>query len=126
MSGRAWTGIDEDRPLRHAVEVRHSSFENENFLSLATEYGIAAVVADTAGTWPAFRRMTADFGYLRLHGAQELYVSGYDDDALDSWARLIATWAPRDMFVYFDNDVKVRAPFDAMSLSRRIKEITEG
>lgn len=39
-------------------------------------------------------------------------------------ARLVGTRqssAKRDVFVYFDNDVKVHAPFDAMSLAHRLK-----
>ncbi len=74
----------------------------------------------------------------RLHGAEELYVSGYSSLALDRWAERVAAWrdvgtpmdpvrvaAPsrrrrRDVYVYFDNDVKVRAPFDAMNLAARL------
>jgi len=96
-------------------------------------------VADTAGKWPFLEDTTSDFVYVRLHGDAELYVSGYTDGALDTWARKIRTWAKggtprdtkrispkspqrtdRDVFVYFDNDVKVRAPFDAMSLAHRL------
>ncbi len=65
---------------------------------------------------------TADFRYVRIHGAEELSVSGYDEAALDSWATKIRSWADRgrDVFVYFDNDVKGRAPHDAMSLAARL------
>ena len=64
----------------------------------------------------------ADFGYARLHGDKELYVSGYTSRALGSWAATVRSWtdAGRDAFVYFDNDVKVRAPFDAMALAERL------
>jgi uncharacterized protein YecE (DUF72 family) len=111
MKGRAWLQIDENRKLRHALEIRHPSF-------------IA----------------TADFVYCRLHGAEELYASGYDDRALDRWARRVVAWAQggepkdgrraaakpapkrrrRDVFVYFDNDAKVRAPVDAQGLAARV------
>jgi uncharacterized protein YecE (DUF72 family) len=88
--------------------------------------------------------LTADFVYCRLHGSEELYVSGYDDASLDAWARRVLAWAEggepedaervlpalasspagaqrgRDVFVYFDNDVKVRAPADADSLVARV------
>jgi uncharacterized protein YecE (DUF72 family) len=80
------------------------------------------VVADTAGKWPLFEAVTTDFAYVRLHGDEELYVSGYSNAALDVWAKKIKTWAEEthDVFVYFDNDVKVRAPFDAMALASRL------
>jgi uncharacterized protein YecE (DUF72 family) len=122
LNGRSWTGTQDDRPLRHAVEVRHSSFDTSAFLALAQQHAVAAVIADTAGKWPAFRQLTADFAYLRLHGAEELYTSGYDAPALATWSSLISSWSPRDAFVYFDNDVKVRAPFDAMALAQRLRD----
>jgi uncharacterized protein YecE (DUF72 family) len=108
-----------DAPLRHALEIRHPSYENPEFLDLLHEHDIAVVCADSAGKWPMMDSTTADFGYVRLHGAEELYVSGYDDKALDSWAEKIRSWR-RDVYVYFDNDVKVRAPFDAEALAGRL------
>jgi uncharacterized protein YecE (DUF72 family) len=81
----------------------------------------------------------ADFIYARLHGDEELYVSGYTDAALDWWAASLRAGSAarnprpdarhrqarkacrnRDVYVYFDNDVKVRAPFDAMNLAARL------
>ena len=122
MAGRAWTVTDAERPVRHALEVRHPSYHDPAFLALLRESGVAVVIADTAGKWPLFEAVTTDFGYVRLHGDEELYVSGYSDAALDAWAQKIKTWAAesRDVFVYFDNDVKVRAPFDAMALAGRL------
>jgi hypothetical protein len=65
---------------------------------------------------------TSHFVYVRLHGAAQLYTSGYSDRALTDWARRIRRWsrAGRDVYVYFDNDVKVRAPFDALNLMRKL------
>ena len=59
---------------------------------------------------------------MRLHGDVELYTSGYTDTALDEWAARVRAWtaAGHDVQVHFDNDVKVRAPFDAMALARRL------
>ena len=74
IKDRALTTTDADRPMRHALEVRHDSFLVPAFLTLLREHAIAVVVADTAGKWPQIRELTADFGYLRLHGADELYV----------------------------------------------------
>ncbi|HEX7354387.1 MAG TPA: DUF72 domain-containing protein [Mycobacteriales bacterium] len=122
LDGRALTDADADRPLRHAVEVRHPSFRTPEFTALLREHDVAVVVADTAGRWPLFTERTAGFAYVRLHGDAELYVSGYDDVALDRWAATVTdlTRDGADAFVYFDNDVKVRAPFDAMALARRL------
>jgi uncharacterized protein YecE (DUF72 family) len=124
IKGRAYTGTDLDRPMRHALEVRHNSFLVPEFLNLLREHHIAIVVADTAGKWPQIRELTTDFGYLRLHGADELYVSGYTPESLDDWAALVRGWrdAGHDVFTYFDNDVKVRAPYDAIALAERLAE----
>ena len=120
MHGRSRLAIDENRKLRHAVEIRHPSFMNDDFVSLLKEHDVGLVVADTAGKWPKMFHVTSDFVYVRLHGDVKIYTSGYTDRALASWARRIRAWAKdgRDVYVYFDNDVKVRAPFDALNLMR--------
>ncbi|MER7246338.1 DUF72 domain-containing protein [Kribbella sp. NPDC000426] len=119
MEGRALLECAVDIPIRYAIEVRHNSFKNREFVDLAREHDIAVVCADTAGKWPMFEDVTADFAYVRLHGADELYVSGYDDKSLDRWARKIRSWKC-DTYVYFDNDVKVHAPYDAERLAGRL------
>ena len=119
MKGRALLESAVDVPLRHAIEVRHESFVTPGFLELARRHDVAVVCADTAGKWPMFEEVTASFAYVRLHGAEELYVSGYDDKSLDRWAKKIRSWNC-DTYVYFDNDVKVRAPFDAEALAQRL------
>jgi uncharacterized protein YecE (DUF72 family) len=135
----AWLKPGPERPLRHALEVRHPSFKTPEFIALLRRHHIGLVVADTANRWPAIEDVTADFVYVRLHGQSELYVSGYTDEALDRWAAKVRAWmggrslpgphriagpapkaAQRDVFVYFDNDVKTRAPFDAISLASRL------
>jgi uncharacterized protein YecE (DUF72 family) len=123
LTDRSLTVTDADRPLRHAVEVRHASYRDPAFLDLMREQDVAVVLADTAGKWPLIRELTADFAYVRLHGEKELYTSGYTDDALDTWAASVQHWRDtgHDCFVYFDNDVKVRAPFDAMALTERLR-----
>jgi uncharacterized protein YecE (DUF72 family) len=121
MTGRARLAIDADRPLRHAVEIRHASFLNGEFLALLRKHGIGLVVADTAGRWPKMFDVTADFVYVRLHGDRQIYTSGYTSRALDQWARRIRAWHRRgDVYVYFDNDAKVHAPYDAQALMRRL------
>ncbi|HEY3261025.1 MAG TPA: DUF72 domain-containing protein [Pseudonocardiaceae bacterium] len=122
LAERSLTSTDLDRPLRHAMEIRHDSFAVPEFTGLLRAHGVALVTADTAGRWPLLHEPTADFVYLRLHGDQELYVSGYSAAALDSWAARIRGWldAGRDVYAYFDNDVKVHAPYDAINLAARL------
>lgn len=139
---RVWTKPNSDRPLRHALEVRHPSFMVPEFIRLLRRHRVALVVADTAGKWPYMEDVTADFVYVRLHGDEELYVSGYTPRALQLWEKKVRAWsegrnAPdakltgpaaisrgkgRDVFVYFDNDVKIRAPYDAMTLAHRLNQ----
>jgi uncharacterized protein YecE (DUF72 family) len=134
------TKADALRPIRHAMEVRHDSFKTPEFVALLRKHDVAMVVADTAGKWPVMEDVTSDFVYVRLHGDEQLYVSGYSDAALEQWATKVRAWARggepkdaarigprakarkagRDVFVYFDNDVKVRSPYDAMNLSAKL------
>jgi len=109
-------------PLRHALEVRHPTYFHEEFYAVLREHGCGFVIADTAGRFPYAEEVTADFVYVRLHGSQVLYTSGYSDAELDEWAAKIARWraSGRDVYVYFDNDAKVHAPFDALRLAERV------
>ena len=111
--------------FRHAFEVRHPTYFNDEFYSLLRAHRCAFVIADTAGKFPYAEEVTADFVYVRLHGSQELYASGYTDAELDAWAAKIDAWrsgpkGARDVYVYFDNDAKVHAPFDAARLAERV------
>lgn len=81
------------KPLRHAVEIRHMSFAVPEFVQLLDKYGVALVVADTAGKWPYIEDVTANFMYLRLHGDKQLYASGYTSEALKRWGDRIERWA---------------------------------
>jgi uncharacterized protein YecE (DUF72 family) len=122
MTGRSRLAIDANRPLRHAVEIRHPSFMCEEFVRLLRKHRIGLVVADTAGRWPKMFDVTADFVYVRLHGDKIIYTSGYTSRALDEWAERIRAWdrLGAEVYVYFDNDVKVRAPYDAQTLMRKL------
>src|SRR5690606_10540367 len=85
------------------------------------KHDIALVVADSAGKFPAWEQPTTDFMYLRLHGDEQLYVSGCSPAAIRAWADRIRRWARRgDVFCYFDNDAKVHAPFDALALMQAL------
>lgn len=139
MDERSFTRVKQDRPLRHCVEIRHESCAVPELVDLLREHNIGLVVADTV-EWPLLMDVTSDFVYCRLHGSEQLYVSGYEDVALEKWAVRVAAWAtggespdgrfahtersgqgkPRDVYVYFDNDAKVRAPFDAKKLSELV------
>jgi len=140
MTGRSWLETDRARPLRHAMEVRHASFAQPAFIEQLRRHGVALVVADSPGKWPYLEDVTSEFMYLRLHGEKELYASGYTAQALDAWAQRVRVWrdggepedakrvggpvpsrAARDLYCYFDNDAKVRAPFDAASLIERMR-----
>ena len=109
-------------PLRHAMEVRHDSYDTSEFYDLLRAHGCGYVIADTAGRFMYSEEITADFVYVRLHGSQQLYVSGYTDEELDAWAGKIGRWLAenRDVYVYFDNDAKVHAPHDARRLAERV------
>ncbi|MDF2695021.1 MAG: hypothetical protein K0S65_3404 [Labilithrix sp.] len=118
----AYLDVRDDRPIRYALEVRHESFDDPAFVRLLRRANVALCVADTAGKWPYLEDVTADLVYVRLHGSRRLYASGYSSHKLDEWAERIRGWhrGGRDVYVYFDNDVKVRAPFDAMNLAARL------
>lgn len=121
LTTEPWTQVEQDRPIRHALEVRHPSYTDPRFPQVLADAGVASVISDGGSAWPAFEYVTADLVYVRLHGAEELYASGYDDTALDQWAEKVRTWAARaDVVVYFDNDAKVRAPRDAQALLGRL------
>lgn len=136
MTGRAALKIDAVRPLRHAVEIRHTSFIDPSFIEMLRAHNVALVIADTGERWPQLHDVTADFLYLRLHGATELYKSRYSDAALRIWADRLRVWCAgnqprdselavpgakvkrvaRDVFCYFDNTDKLHAPKNARRL----------
>jgi len=139
MRGRVWLETDAKRPLRHAMEIRHESFAVPAFVAILRKYRVALVCADTV-KWPRLMDVTADFMYCRLHGSTELYRSGYGPRALRLWARRAKAWArggeprdavrasgkrapkraARDVFVYFDNTDKLRAPRDARAFAKLV------
>ena len=140
LDNRDWLSSDVSKPLRHAVEIRHESFRDPAFIELLRRYGVALVCADTV-EWPLLMDLTADFVYCRLHGSEQLYASGYDEKALARWALRVEAWAKggeprdavrvlaptkprargRDVYLFFDNDAKARAPLDAAALIKRLK-----
>jgi uncharacterized protein YecE (DUF72 family) len=135
-----WFDIKRQHRLRHAIEIRHPSFASPDFIKTLREHRVALVISDSVAGWPYAEDLTADFMYMRLHGTETLYGGAYTDEGLDHWASRIRSWsagsAPpdsklfspararprktRDVFCYFDNDQKVRAPFDAQRLMARL------
>ncbi|MER7797726.1 DUF72 domain-containing protein [Microbacterium sp. NPDC096154] len=135
FEGRTWLEIDADRPLRHSIEPRSATFADPDFAALLRERDVSLTIADTADTFPMFDEITSDHVYVRLHGSRELYASGYTGDELDDWARRIRSWTdgsgcpdgvPRDVYVYFDNDARGRAPHDAVALESRLTGVAIG
>ncbi len=133
-----WATDDRHRKVRHAFEVNHASFLAPAFLDLLRAHNAALVYADAADR-PRTMDVTADFLYCRLLGPPGPCASGYDDQALQQWAQRAKTWASgeeppdanrigprarrrhRDVFIFFDNDRKVRAPANALELIRRMR-----
>jgi len=127
------------RALRHALEVRHAGFLCADYLELARAHRCASVFTDSA-EYPSFADVTGDFVYARLMRSRESVASGFDDGALEAWARRAVEWsvgeqpadlpyvqpvrdresASRDVFVFFIGSAKARNPAAAMSLQRRI------
>lgn len=143
LKARAWLRTDAHRPVRHAIEIRHESFIDPEFIALLRIYGVALVCADTV-SWPRLMDLTSDFVYCRLHGSTELYRSGYDAQALDEWAKRAYAWSHgepihdgefvaaqekqpkrRDVFIFFDNTDKLRAPDDAQALEKRLTRLSD-
>jgi uncharacterized protein YecE (DUF72 family) len=107
-------------PLRHALEVRHKSFEDKRFYDLARKYNAAIVFADEEN-FPAIDEPTADFTYARLMRSKEDVETGYTGAEIDGWAKRARVWAKRgDVFVYFIAGAKERAPAAAQALIARV------
>lgn len=129
----------ERRPLRHVVEVRNDTFKTPEFIALAREKGVAICYAEHE-TYAEIADITADFVYARLQKGNEKLKAGYPPKALDAWAGRAKVWVkggepadlprvdkksapkqPRDAFIYFIHEAKVKAPAAAMALIERLK-----
>ena len=109
-------------PLRHALEVRHESFDDPAFIAMAKAAGAAIVHAHHA-EYPLIDARTADFTYARLMQAQESETQGYAPADLDNWAKTARSWAKDgDAFVFFISGDKVKNPAAAMALIERLKD----
>lgn len=128
-------------PLRHVLEVRDDSFMSEAYLELARGHRCPTVFTDSP-KYPSFADVTGDFVYARLMRSESAIATGYAADALDAWARRARAWADgaepddlariapvakkesteRDVFIYFINGAKERAPAAAMTLLDRLQD----
>jgi uncharacterized protein YecE (DUF72 family) len=123
--------------LRHVVEVRNDSFKTPAFIALCRKAKVAICYAEH-DTYTEIGDITGDFTYARLQKGDEKLKAGYPPKALDAWAERAKTWAsggapkdlplidkapkkePRDAFIYFIHEAKVRAPAAAMALIERV------
>jgi uncharacterized protein YecE (DUF72 family) len=139
LKDHAWTEIDASRPLRHAIEVRHESFRNAQFVDLLRAHDVALVCVDT-DEWPSVMDLTSDFVYCRLRNPSEAEPPGYTEAQIDRWADRALAWAAgrpmndgtfaapgvdaggreRDVFAYFEHVMKEQAPRNAQRLMRRV------
>ncbi len=121
--GRSLVDAVDERPIRHVLEPRHVSFETDEATELLRRNDIGTVWADAAGKFPVFDADTSGLRYVRLHGHTELYASNYDDAQLDEWAARCGGWRDlgRDVYVFFDNDARGYAPWNAVGLEERVR-----
>ena len=125
--------------LNHVVEVRHASFNTQRFVELARDSGVAIVYVDAEG-WPSIADLTGDVVYARLQRGDDTLAAAYPPGELDRWVGLDKAWSkgqtpgdlpllvtaeanktrPRDVFIYFIHEGKLRAPAAAMALIERL------
>lgn len=106
--------------LRHAIEPRHRSFEDDKFFDLCKARNIA-IVHEDSDDYPRIEADTADFTYARLQRMSEEVPTGYDANSLESFATKAKKWRARgDAYIFMINGAKVRAPAAAMALQERI------
>ncbi len=109
--------------LRHALEVRNSTFDTPAFYDLAAKYGAAIVYAvdEEEPNWPCIDQPTADFTYARLMSSREDLDTGVTDEELDGFANQARGWAERgEVFAYFISGAKVRNPAAAQALIKKL------
>ena len=124
--------------LRHAVEVRHPTFQCEEFVDLVRKYKVGIVTGVDDPDFPVIADLTADFAYVRIMGTQDRDDMGYDDAARDAWVYRLRTLsegqvphdlasfgkdqpnASHDVFAYIISGHKVNNPAVAMSLIERL------
>ncbi len=141
VKGRSHTVASGDYPIRHAFEFRNFSFQDEGFIEMLREYGVAVVFAHSGIKQPYMEDVTSDFVYLRMHGQEGKYKKGYTPEGMDWLKARLETWLKggqpadaecvtqtkpkkqaRDVYVYFDDEAKDYAPADALHLLECLKK----
>jgi len=117
-------GLLDDSGLRHALEVRHPSFNDPAFRAQAERHGVAVVLGDTRTGWPVLDWPTADFAYARLHGDIDRHPDGYGAAGVAPWADWTRAQlaAGRDAYVYCVTENKLHSPADAEALRAALTE----
>jgi len=106
--------------LRHAIEPRNKSFNDDKFFDLCRARNIA-IVHEDSDDYPLIEADTADFTYARLQRMSEEVPTGYDANSLESFATKAKKWRARgDAYIFMINGAKVRAPAAAMALQERV------
>ena len=109
-------------PLRHVIEPRHDSFRDDRFFDLCREQDVAIVFGDD-DEFPCIEADTASFAYARLQRMREEVPAGYDEAALDAFAKRARRWqkAGRDAYMFMINGAKIRAPAAALALQHKLR-----
>jgi uncharacterized protein YecE (DUF72 family) len=108
-------------PLRHALEPRNDTFQNDKFFDLCRDHDVA-IVFDDDDEFPCIDADTASFRYARLQRMNEDVQTGYDAAALDSFAKRAREWSKAgDAYIFMINGAKVRAPAAALALQERLR-----
>lgn len=113
--------------VRHAIELRHTSWFTDSVAERLQAAGVANVISDAAD-WPVWDRMTGGLAYVRLHGHTRTYASSYNRQSLEAWAEKARNWegAGADVYIFFDNDSEAAAPRNALELMDLLGRRPEG
>jgi len=112
-----------DKTYKYTIEVRNKTFIHDKFFEILKRNNIAFCIADSAGRFPYYEAVTADFVYVRLHGSKRLYASEYTDEELKEWSQKISTWN-KPAYIYFDNDYMGYAVKNALKLKELLTDIS--
>lgn len=106
---------------RHALEVRDPSWLDEEVFACLRRHRVAHVSV-SAGWFPRDLTLTTDFTYVRFHGLEGGPAHHYSRRELRPWATHLRACAERglDAYVYFNNDIDVRAPYNAETLMEMV------
>lgn len=116
-----WLLKEHYSPYRFAMEIRHKSWLNDEFMQLLSDFQIVFVIADSGKRFPYYETVTTNLIYLRFHGREQLYASDYSEEDLMHYAEKIVQWLQEDqeVWVFFNNDFRGYAVKNAL----RLKEI---